>query len=78
MNTTGFITEGCARPCPGQAHVSGDLTVVMLRGQIVLLRITLFLFLAASFAIAQGGHQRSGHSRQTQLGNQLWIHAVPV
>jgi len=29
--------------------------VVMLRGQIVLLRIVLFLFLAASFAIAQGG-----------------------
>ena len=45
----------CARPCPGQAHASGGLTVVMLRGQIVLLRIVLFLFLAASFAIAQGG-----------------------
>jgi len=45
----------CARPCPGQAHTSGGLTVVMLRGQIVLLRIVLFLFLAASFAIAQGG-----------------------
>jgi len=45
----------CARPCPGQAHASGGLTVVMLRGQIVLLWIVLFLFLAASFAIAQGG-----------------------
>src|SRR5580692_6198802 len=45
----------CARPCPGQAHASGGLTVVMLRGLIVLLRIVLFLFLAASFAIAQGG-----------------------